>query len=351
MALHKCAIITKISIIFHTVPSIQIRDSHLDTEPIKQVKRSMPNFQHSGLYFTPDHVQAAHEHLNKEPFKSAWDFLNKHTPTTDSLNDTDLMLHAFHFRLSGNHESGETVSHALQSSYGLDINAYATYFDALAGGITLAHAAELVRDHATFASGLSSWSADYTNFCDQLQHPPETASVIDHIWLGFLNLVSGIVLDADDRFEAGCEAFRHTIAQIRPEGYLPTAVDGGDAASFQRQFLVVSALVCMAEAATHAGVDLWAYNFRGISVTTAAAYITYYYYYPTHWRWATVTDEPIKALFQQGGSFLEMVNHRARPHDLKLLLDEQRPMFNPALGGLTTLTHAVPAKERRGLFG
>lgn len=136
-----------------------------------------------------------------------------------------------------------------------------------------------------------------------------------------------------------------------PEGHLPAAVEGGDEASLQRQFFVVGALVCMAEAATHAGIDLWGYNYRGISVTTAAAYITYYYYYPTQWRWATIAEEPAKALFKDAGSFLEIVYRHARPHDLKLLLEEQRPLFNAALGGLTTLTHAVPVKERRGLFG
>ncbi len=311
----------------------------------------MPNFQHCGLYFTPDHIQAAHEHVNHEPIQSAWAFLSTQELNDSVTNDSELILHAYRYKLSSNRDSGEQVVQALQSGYGLNLDAYATYFDALVAGVTLAHAAELVRDHADFASGFAAWQADYANFVDQLQHPPDDSTVVDHIWLGFLNLVSGIMLDADDRFETGCEVFRHTIEQVRPEGYLPAAVEGEDEASFHRQFFVVAALVCMAEAATHAGVDLWNYNYRGISVTTAAAYITYYYYYPTQWRWATVAEEPAKALFKNAGSFLEMVYRRARPHDLKLLLEEQRPFFSSALGGLTTLTHARPAKERRGLFG
>lgn len=303
----------------------------------------MPNFQHSGLYFTSDHIQTAHKHSPREPFQTAWAFLN------DAPHD--LILNAFRYRLGNNLEAGEQVVNTLVSGFGLDLTTYASYFDALTAAVTLAHAAELVRDHAAFAPHLNQWLANYANFVDQLQHPPEGSTIVDHIWLGFLTLVSGIVLDAQDRFEAGCEVFRHTIDQIRPEGYLAAAVEGEDEASFQHQFWVVAALVCMAEAATHAGVDLWDYNFRGISVTTAAAYITYYYYYPTQWRWATIPEEPTKALFKTYGSFLEIVYHRARPHDLKLLLDEQRPLYNPTLGGLTTLTHALPAKERRGLFG
>ena len=311
----------------------------------------MSNFQHCGLYFTSDHIQAAYEHVNREPFQSAWKFLNTQELNNSVMDNSNLILHAYRYKLSNNHESGLEVVHALQSSYGLDLNLYPTYFDTLAAGVTLAQAAELVRDHSTFAPSQSTWLANYANFVDQLQHPPEDSTAVDHIWLGFLNLVSGIVLDANDRFEVGCEVFRQTIAQVRPEGYLPAAVEGDDAASLHRQFFAVAALVCMAEAATHAGVDLWSYNHRGISVITAAAYITYYYYYPTQWRWGTVAEEPSKALFKDYGSFLEMVYRHARPHDLKLLLEEQRPLFNPALGGLTTLTHAQPAKERRGVFG
>ncbi|MBI1282286.1 MAG: hypothetical protein GC179_29440 [Anaerolineaceae bacterium] len=311
----------------------------------------MPNFQHCGLYFTPHHIQAAHDNVNREPLQAAWVFLSTQELDNSITNDSQLILHALRYRLSQNGESGHLVVQALLSGYGLNLDSYPTYFDALAAGVTLAHAAELVRDYPDFAPRFAAWQSNYINFVDILQITPEGSSIVDQVWLGFLNLVSGIVLDTEDRFEAGCEVFRRTVEQIRPEGYLAAAVEGGDEASLNRQFFVVGALVCMAEAATHAGVDLWNYNFRGISVTTAAAYITYYYYYPTQWRWATLSEEPAKALFHDAGSFLEMVYRHARPHDLKLLLEEQRPFFNAALGGLTTLTHAQPTKERRGLFG
>ncbi len=306
----------------------------------------MPNFQHCGLYFTPDHIQAAHEHSKREPFQTAWEFLN-HWQGQNPLDS--LIIDAFRYRLANERAAGQQVVSTLQSGFGLDITAYSVYFDALATAVTLSQVAELIRNEPDFQR--SAWLGDYTYLVDQLQRPPEGSTVVDYIWLGFLNLVSGIVLDAEDRFEAGCEVFRQTVNQIRPEGYLPAAVDGGDEASFQRELLSVGALVCMAEAANHAGVDLWNYSFRGISVTTAAAYVTYYYYYPDQWRWGKIADEPTKALVKQYGSFLEIVNQRARPRDIKLLLDEQRPLFNHALGGLTTLTHALPAKERHGLFG
>lgn len=314
----------------------------------------MPTFQHFGLYFTPDHLQQAHKHAAREPFQSAWDNLTHfdyaRRDTVQAALST-LLMSAFGYRVAGGREVGEDAALVLQSGLGLDRAQYATYFDALCGAVTLAHAAELLRDHPAFVPNGSKWLHAYRLFVDQFQTLPPESTIVEQIWLGFLNLVSGILLDADDRFQNGCAVFRHTIEQVRPEGYLPAAVEGGDAASFQRQFYAVAALVCMAEAAAHVGVDLWNYNFRGISVTTAAAYITYYYYYPNQWRWASLAEEPARTLFKHAGSFLEFVYHHARPQDLKLLLDEQRPLFNPALGGLTTLTHALPARERRGLFG
>lgn len=311
----------------------------------------MPNFKHSGLYFTAALVKTARDHQTKAPFAAAWDLLNTPIAPAAPVNDADLLMQAFRYRVAEDQSSGHRVAQTLMAGYGLDLSIYTTHFDALAALVTITHAAELIRDHTAFVPNHAAWAAQYTAACDQLQTLPDNAPLVDHIWLGLLNLISGIHLEAEDRFEAGCATFRHTIDQIRPEGYLTAAVEGGDPASFQRQFLVVAALTCMAEAASLVGVDLWNYNFRGISVSTAAAYITYYYYYPTQWRWATLAEDPTRSLFKQGGSFLEMVYHHAHPQDLKLLLDEQRPLFNPALGGLTTLTHALPPKERRGLFG
>src|SRR5258707_14264866 len=139
-------------------------------QPIEQVKNAqMPNFQHCGLYFTPDHIQVAHENVNREPFQSAWLYLSTQSLNDDSINDSDLILQAFRYRLNSNRDAGEQVVQALQSGYGLNLDSYSTYFDALVTGVVLAQAAELVRDHPAFASGFESWQADYANFVDQLQ--------------------------------------------------------------------------------------------------------------------------------------------------------------------------------------
>jgi hypothetical protein len=114
-----------------------------------------------------------------------------------------------------------------------------------------------------------------------------------------------------------------------------------------RQVLVVEALTLMAEAAEHVGVDLWGYSFRGVSVMTAFSYIMYYYFFPDKWRWdVNITNEP----FREYGGFLELVNYHAYPKDLKPLLDDLRPIYDPPGGGLTTLSHGI-VRKRGGLLG
>lgn len=311
------------------------------------------NYSHYGLYFTPEHVQNALKDAEREPFKSAWSLLTNYPYGDQPQSFANLILNGFAYRAGGGTDPGEDAVLTLQSGFGLDATAYPTYFDALLGAVTLAQAVELVRDHARWTGdSLLQWLNTYAQFADQLQALPDDATIVDQLWLGLLNLVSGIVLEHDERFTAGVETFRQTIQnEVRPEGYLPRAVDGADGGSLQRDFFSVMALVGMAESASNVGVDLWSYEWRGISVSTAAAYITYYYYYPDQWRWDTMTEAVARPLYKENGAFFEMVNRRSRPRDLKLLLDEQRPLFTPTLGGLTTLTHGSAAKERRGLFG
>ncbi|MEZ4669100.1 MAG: alginate lyase family protein [Anaerolineae bacterium] len=311
------------------------------------------NYRHFGLYFTSEHVDYCHQHAEQEPFITALSLLNNSSESAVSSSLAALVLGGFRYRFNGDMQSGEQAVLALQSGHSLEVSTYPTYFDALAGAVTLAQSVELVRDHPHWTvDTLNNWLMNYASLTDQLQPLPENAGIVEQLWLGLLNLVSGIVLESDQRFTVGVEAFQHAIQnEIRPEGYLPRAVEISDGYTLHRDLWCVMALVGMAEAASHVGVDLWSYESRGISVSTAAAYITYYYYYPDQWRWDAVTEELAKPLYKEQGAFLEMVNRSTHPRDLKLLLEEQRPFFTPALGGLTTLTHGKAKKERRGLFG
>ena len=304
----------------------------------------MPRYSHFGLYFTPEHVQSVNKNPSREPFAgalAALQTLHPDAPLAATIAD------GLRGRILNDADAGARAVTHLMNGAGLSGNG--DYLSALMDGAALAQAAELLRDHPAFAPHLDGWLSVFAERVAQLNLTPEGAGFVEHVWLGLVNLLAGIVLEDDARFEMGESVFRQTIRdEIRPQGFLPRAVEGEDGGSLWRQLLAAGALTLMAEAAAQVGVDLWSVDSRGISTITAAAYSLYYYYYPTQWRWDTLTEEQAKPLFKQWGGFIEIVNRRAQLRDVKILLDEQRPFFNPYMGGLTTLTHA-PA--RRGLFG
>lgn len=306
----------------------------------------MPFDPHCGLTFTPEHIQSARKYRDREPLQSAWAFLESTRPT-DPI--AALSLAGFRWRFVQDAAAGEQAVIQLVSGLGLD-TAGQSYFDSLAAAVALAQSAELLRDHPAFTPDAQSrWRTSYRALLDRLNQPPDQYSLLEYIWLGCVNLCSGIALDAEDRFATGVDTFRRVIDQeVRPEGYLPNIVAGTDGGSLFRELYAVGALVVMAEAASYVGVDLWSYSSRGISVNTAAAYVTYYYYYPDQWRWDEgITEDSARPLYQACASLFEIYDRRARPKELKLLLEELRPCFNPYLGGLTTLTHPI---VKRGLF-
>ncbi|NJO82959.1 MAG: hypothetical protein HC828_09135 [Blastochloris sp.] len=113
----------------------------------------------------------------------------------------------------------------------------------------------------------------------------------------------------------------------------------------------MNALTLIAEAATHAGVDLWRYQVRGVSLVTAGLYPIYFFYTTIKWKWEPISPESVQSSFARHGGYLEMLYARTRSKDLKILLDELRPIYDARAGGLTTLSHGVVEKKRRSLFG
>jgi alginate lyase len=313
----------------------------------------MPNYQHCGLYFSAEQVQRARNNRDREPFKTAWAFFDQANSSGD-----DVLWSALHYRLNNQKIAGEESVTALQNGFGMD--AGQTRYEQLASTVMLAHTFELVRDHPAF-DRQAVWQARFTQRVDDLVRAvaPDSEAVNDLtggeslvavIWLGLLHVAAGVVLGDDAHFEAGAAIYRQIIEHhIRPQGYLPAAVEGADGGSLERQLLAVSGLALTAEAAAQVGIDLWHYASRGISVVTAASYNVYYYYYPDQWPWDTVNADQSKWLYKANSPVFEMVNAWAPLKDVKLLLDELRPLYNPLSGGLTTLTHAFLAK--RGLFG
>lgn len=306
----------------------------------------MPTFQHFGLFFTPDHVRAARRDRDREPLRTAWDALLNQQPA-DPL--AAAQRDGLRYRFNDDAEAGARTVAALTQH--LSLNAVGEVYPVLSETIVLAQTFELVRDHPTFSPGAqSAWLERFAARVAELGVLPPDARHFEHMWGALLNVVAGVVLEDAGRLEAGAAIYRAAIEHdIRPEGYISQDVDGGDGGSLYRTILSLKALVLMAEAAAHVGLDLWGYNLRGVSVITAAAYPIYYYYYPDKWRWDSLQEDETRALFKAQGGFLEMVNHRARLRDIKLLLEDLRPLDDPDSDGLPTLSHGLAA--RRGLFG
>jgi len=309
----------------------------------------MTTFHHFGLYFTPEHVQIARKEREREPFRAAWEMLHNQGAPPDSL--AAIQWNGFRFRFDNDPDAGQKAVDDLETGTGLYTSNGSSNLDSLMTNAILANCFELVRDHAAWTpESQTTWLERFAAQVESLNRVEANLGLVEQLWRGLVNVTAGILLEDDARLAAGTEVYRRTIEnEIRPEGYLPLAVERNDGGSLYRQILSVGALVLMAEAASHVGIDLWGYNARGISVLTAASYLIYYYYYPDQWRWDTISEDEAKPLFQEHGAFLEMLNRRARPKDLKLLLDDLRPLYSLTAGGLTTLSHGLPT--RRGLFG
>lgn len=306
----------------------------------------MNNFTHFGLYFAPEHVRAARRDRDRPPLQAAWALLDGPAPAGAlAAAHWDGLRHRFYDDL----EAGERAVRWLEAGAGLDDLADA-HFDRLGASLALAQAFEMVRDHpAMTGKTRADWLAAFEAQLAALNAVPPD-SLVEAVWLGAANAAGGVVLERRDLLEAAGDIFRQTIRdEVRPEGYLPRAVEVGDGRGLERQLLTAAGLALAAEAAAQAGLDLWGYSARGVSLVTACAYLVYYYYYPDKWRWDGGQTPDVSGLFRRWGGFLEILNRRARPRDMRLLLDDLRPIYQLDGGGLTTLTHGVG--QRRGLFG
>jgi hypothetical protein len=202
----------------------------------------------------------------------------------------------------------------------------------------------------------TEWGATFTDRVESLLVESDRADYSARAWLSTLHITSGIVLEDDSRLQTGTEIFRAIIDDIHPNGYIKPAVgaeneEPGDGEGFIAQMRVVKALVLGAEAATHAGTDLWAYHQRGVSPLTAATYLMFYFHHPEHWPWdKDLTADFTMPLYRLHSGLWEMVARHSDHRLLKGLLDDLRPIFDPTGGALTTLTHARIKKRRFGLF-
>lgn len=307
---------------------------------------------HIGLTFTNEHIEQAQNNSKLSPIEAALDFLL--SKTGDDIFSS-IYLAGLKYRFIDDTENGaQAVSQLLafrwedtDTSYQADIQSH----------LSLAQSFEMLRDHPAWGKSQVGWLSAFKERVLQVNQAPDSASLLDGLWLGALNVGAGVVLDDESLFQSGVDLYQMAIdSHIHPEGFLKGIVDEPDAKdTYLKQVSGTEALTLMAEIAEQASVDLWAYTNRGVSPITAATYTMYYYYYPEKWRWGdTPSLDDTRSIMAKHGAFIEIVNRRSPMRAIDLLLKDQRPFFNVFGAGLSTLTHGIPApvkKNRWKLFG
>lgn len=209
----------------------------------------------------------------------------------------------------------------------------------------------MLRDEPAWQSG---WRSDIQRRLARLAPPDESSDTERELWRGALTMAAGILLERETAIEDGAAVYRQAVAErIHPEGFMRSVADIADTPGrYKAQLSATCALALLAEMAALTGRDLWSYESRAVSVTTAITYTQYYYFFPEKWRWeGGLTRERTVAAMRREGAFMEMVQRRNRPPGIEQLLAEQRPLFCAWGGGLTTLTHGLtPRKKKRWRF-
>lgn len=330
---------------------------------------------HYGLFFDEKAVTHSHQAPADEVLSAALGYLTAQPATvlrevTVHQTDEELaqqiirpeltpigqaLVDATAYRFLEDAQAGARAVEALHNGLG-----FAEQDDpllAIWGLVSASQVAEMVREHPNFADFQDEWLAAYRGeLMDLLQ--PQAGHVV-HIWQVTLRIVAGILLEDENLLDEGVAQFKRIIdEEIHAEGYLKFIAKPKDGNSFMYQLLGVAALSLAAEAATQAGERLWQYEQRGVSLTTAVAYIVYYYFFPDKWRWEEGDKLPkaedVRQAFAQYGAFVAIAEYRKQPRFASDLLDEMAPMFSE-LGGLTSLTHhghaaSEPKKKFLGLF-
>jgi len=305
---------------------------------------------HCGLYLTPEQVREAINHREREPFKAAFDRMN-----ADVFTGTASVVRAgFLWKLYQNAEAGAAALYPLETMMAEIPAPDRPLIDTIGETVALAQAFELLRDHPASESTLQTrWLDAFAARREWLMTQGSRASYVETLWMALLNMAAGVVLDQPKLLRDQITFFEAAVRDdVRPQGFIPKAVDGKDGGSVIRQVRAASALILMAELAAVSGenIDLWSYSVRGVSAVTAAIYGIYYFYISTKWKWDdAITPEHVQDVFKQYGGYLEMVYRRTQLKDVKTVLGDLRPMWDVFGGGYTTITHAVAA--RKGLFG
>jgi hypothetical protein len=311
---------------------------------------------HAGLYFTAGQAESTKRDWETDPaLSAAMTRLRELGGKEVEREQGDILANAQLYWLDDDHAAGEWAVSRFPAL--LDRPVRANPLGASCDLAMLLHTAELLRDHRAFTDDMRvNIHQRLEAQVDDLLPRLADGDYVHEAWSGCLRLLAGIVLERENWLNEGVGAFYHAVDhEIRPQGFITRAVEGEFTTNrLFRQVACIKALILMAEAArVSVNLDLWGYQVRGVSVITAAMYPIYYYYTTKKWKWdENLSVEAAQAAFRQHGGWLEIVQYRLAHKDLAVLLEDLRPIFDPSGGGMTTLTHALPAKpKRRGFFG
>lgn len=293
-----------------------------------------------GLFHSEADLALARENREREPIRGALARLE--TPEADPL--AEACKSALRGQLFADVEAGYRAGAVLNQA---DVKLTDDIVD-IKRALAWFSVAAMLRGH-------DAWEASWRDvIAGGFERFSETGQALSELWLGALTMAAGILLDSDEAIQRGAAVYRRFVdEQIHPEGFLKGIADVDDAPGrYEAQVSGSCALVLLAEMAALIGLDLWSYDSRAVSVFTAVTYTHFYYFFPEKWRWeADLTRERTTAIMGREGAFMELVNRRGPPAGIDEFLAEQRPLFCPYGGGMTTLTHGLaPAKKRRWRF-
>ncbi|MDL1901945.1 hypothetical protein FBR02_14400 [Anaerolineae bacterium CFX9] len=303
---------------------------------------------HCGLFFTQQDILVAQQNLTSPPFSVAWQMLRERQPA----GVESAQMAGFRYRFQDDSAAAEAGISVLVRALSEPPQADRALLEQIGETLMLTQTIEMLRDHPLLADQLETVFAQLSARIEALAGDPRNDTFTEALWVAALRMCAGVVMEQEPWIEEGVSVFRHVIEHdVRPQGFITQAVEGGDGGGMFRQILSVTALVLMAEAALHAGIDLWRYAVRGVTVSTAAMYPIYYFYTTEKWKWdADLQPDEVQMMFRRYGGWLEMLYKQTRHKDVRTVLDDLRPVYSAHAGGLTTLTHGV-LEKKRGIFG
>ncbi|MDD5239884.1 MAG: alginate lyase family protein [Candidatus Omnitrophica bacterium] len=157
-------------------------------------------------------------------------------------------------------------------------------------------------------------------------------------WLGAYLITTAITKEDKKLLKKACQIYKDAIKNdITYQGDMPKETIR-KSRGIHYTFFAIDALVYIAEAAKHQGIDLFSYKFKGKSLFTAIDYILPFVKYPETWIWSKKTQDFSVFPYIHSG-WCEIVHRYKKTIALQEFLKKYRPVFDSRIGGAQTLFH------------